>query len=81
MLVGYFGPQGKGGREGRTAPKLPILSPLFLLSWSVSVVALVRAQANSFGDASNGPVNILTAVLFAGADERADEHFGSLNDS
>ena len=41
---------------------------------------VMRAQSPSFGVASNGPVNILTAVLFAGA-ERADEHFGSLNDS
>ena len=43
-------------------------------------VGVMRAQSLSFGVASNGPVNILTAVLFAGA-ERADEHFGSLNDS
>ena len=48
---------------------------------------MMRAQSLSFGDASNGPVNILTAVLFAAEDERAaraaaaNEHFGSLNDS
>ena len=50
-------------------------------------VSVMRAQSLSFGDASNGPVNILTAVLFAAEDERAaraasaNEHFGSLNDS
>ena len=72
----------KRGSPG-CAPELPTLSPLFsivLLVERVSVGPVMRAQSLSFGVASNGPVNILTAVLFAGA-ERADEHFGSLNDS
>ena len=48
-------------------------------------VGVMRAQSLSFGVASNGPVNILTAMLFAGAERAAqaaaNEHFGSLNDS
>ena len=72
-------------RGSGCAPELPTLSPLFSIvcpaeEERVLVGPVMRAQSPSFGVASNGPVNILTAVLFAGA-ERADEHFGSLNDS
>ena len=51
-------------------------------------VGVMRAQSLSFGVASNGPVNILTACYSPAPKGRrprapaaANEHFGSLNDS
>ena len=74
-----------GERGARIANFISTFS--IVLQWEEEEegVGVMRAQSLSFGDASNGPVNILTAVLFAAAaaeDGRAaNAHFGPLNDS
>ena len=79
MLVGYFGPQGERGREDSAQ------IANFISTFSIVVESVGVGGGDAFGcDASNGPVNILTAVLFAAAAEdgrAANAHFGPLNDS